>query len=225
MPEQPSANVALPIAECKYLTRGTVKEVYVHPNWPTAVLKIVRPELVDGEGQFSGHRGLKRRRNVGIYRQFSREISQYLSLCRRNYRNGTTLFPIAAPMGFVQTDQGLGLLSERIVDETGNLAPSIYTLLKDGTFSEVHGKALLQFFNDCARLHIVFGEVNWNGILFTTARSGKPEFVLVDGIGEKNILPLKSIFWGLNSKRVRKVQSLIEARIRNFAPAAKTCSA
>lgn len=214
----------LSIAECTYLTRGTIKEVYVHSRWPNAVLKIVRPQLVDAEGNFSAHRGLKRRRSVGIYREFSREISQYLSLCRRNYRNGTTFFPISAPLGFVQTDHGLGLLSERIVDENGNLAPSIYTLLKAGRFSEMHVHALLRFFDDCARLHIVFGEVNWNGILFTTVRSGKPEFVLVDGIGEKNILPLKSLFRRLNDQRVRKVQSLIEERIRRFA-AATTCGA
>jgi len=224
MTEPTFANL-LPIADCQYLTRGTIKEVYVHPNWPNAVLKIVRPQLVDNEGNFSAHRGLKRRRSVGIYREFSREISQYLSLCRRNYRNGTMSFPISAPLGFVQTDHGLGLLSERIVDDHGNLAPSIYALLKAGQFSEMHFEALLRFFDDCARLHIVFGEVNWNGILFTTARTGKAEFVLVDGIGDKNILPLKSLFRRLNDQRVRKVQSLIEERIRRFAGAATTCGA
>ena len=208
-----NANATIAIEDCEYLASGTIKLVYRHPNWDNAVLKIMRPELVDSEGQFAGQRGLKRRRTIGIYREFAREISQYLSLCRRNYDAGNFSFPVATPLGFVPTDRGLGLLSERISGSDSSLAPSLRSLVQKGEFSDVHAEALKRFFDDCSRLHIVFGEVNWAGIVFTTSRSGRPEFVLVDGSGEKNFLPLKSLFWHVNDRRVREIQRRIGERI------------
>lgn len=47
--------------------------------------------------------------------------------------------------------------------------------------------------------------------MYSEKRSGKPEFVLVDGMGDKLFIPLRAMSKSLNAKNVRK----IEGRIRH----------
>ncbi|MEG2582433.1 hypothetical protein, partial [Comamonas sp.] len=61
--------------------------------------------------------------------------------------------------------------------------------------------------------HIVFGEVNDAGILYTEARSGYPEFVLVDGIGEKLMVPVRAMFPAISARYVRKTQRRIQRQL------------
>ncbi|SLJ84843.1 PhoP regulatory network YrbL family protein [Psychrobacter sp. DAB_AL43B] len=55
--------------------------------------------------------------------------------------------------------------------------------------------------------------MNIGGIMYTEHRQGRPEFVLVDGIGEKLIIPFRSIIKGINDRNVRKVEKKIKSSI------------
>jgi hypothetical protein len=201
------------ISECQYLAKGTRKTVYASCSLPGMVLKVVSPDAVNANGQFKRQGRHKQLRSTGVYREFAREITQFLALCRRSHGRGNSCFPIAVPVGLVQTECGLALASERIVDCNGELAPTLSAILARGEFNQLHADALVQFFRQCDCHHIVLAEVNLDGLLYTTQRSGVPEIVLVDGIGERNLIPLKSWFRALNSRRIRKVESNIWAQI------------
>lgn len=109
---------------------------------------------------------------------------------------------------------GLGLVTEKIISPNGN-SLTLEHLIISGEFSTKQKEALNIFFDECCKYHVVFREVNSGGIMYTENRQGHPEFVLVDGIGEKLIIPFRSISKGINDRNIRKVEKKIKTLI-NF---------
>lgn len=196
--------------------QGTIKSVYQHPQHAEQVIKVVHPAIVSPTGGFAKHSGLKQTLHQGIYRQFRREIIQYLQLCKNHYGTGQFTFPVETPYGLVATDQGLGLVTEKITAPDGQ-GWTLYDLARGPGLEPKHYQALAQFFDDCVRLHIVFGEVNIAGIMYTESRSGRPEFVLVDGIGEKLLIPIRAMSARISGRYVRKVQRRIMAEVAQLS--------
>lgn len=192
--------------------KGTFKNVYQHPGNNLKIIKLIKPDLVHKDGGFMKHGKLKRAFQQGIYRQFRREIIQYLQLCKTHYGTGQFTFPIETPYGLVATDQGLGLVTEKITAPDGK-GWTLYDLARGPGLEPKHYQALERFFDDCVRLHIVFGEVNIAGLMYTESRSGRPEFVLVDGIGEKLFIPIRAMSAWISGRYVRKVQRRIMAQV------------
>lgn len=197
---------------------GTVKNVYQHPESMQKIIKIIKPELVGRTGSFLKHKGLKARLHQGIYRQFRREIIQYLQLCKQNYQGKTFLFPMETPYGLVQTDQGLGLVTEKIIAPCGK-GRTLEDLAKSQQLQTKHRTALTEFFNECVDLHLVFGEVNAAGLMYTESRRGRPEFVLVDGIGEKLLIPMRTWFPSINARYIRTIERRIQAQVEGWMEA------
>lgn len=195
----------------KIIGRGASKLVYEFPGDEAKLIKLMNPLNVSEDGGFVKHGFLKRKMFQGIYRQFRRELLQYLQLCKVNYKKNQFIFPMETPYGFVETDQGLGLVVEKIVGPSGS-GETVSDLCQSGHFSAKHAQALKQFFNDCCEMHVVFGEVNPAGIMYTENRTGRPEFVLVDGMGEKLFIPVRAIFKSVNANYVRKVEERTKKR-------------
>ncbi|MUG31812.1 YrbL family protein [Psychrobacter sanguinis] len=196
------------VEELVLLGKGTQKLVYAHPEDDNKVIKIMRPENATVDGGRATQHHLRSHRLQGIYRQFRRELLQYLQLCKNNYSKKQFLFPVETVYGFIGTNKGLGLVTERIISPNGE-ALTLEALVNKGQFFENQKKALEQFFNDCCDYHIVFGEVNIAGIMYTESRQDRPEFVLVDGIGEKLIIPFRAMSKSINARNIRKVEERI----------------
>lgn len=202
----------LEIKNLEKIGNGTIKDVYQHPLHANQIIKIIQPAIVASDGGFAKHGWLKRKLHQGIYRQFRRELIQYLQLCKTHYGSGCFTFPVETPYGLVATDHGLGLVTEKITAPDGQ-GWTLEALARDTPLQPRHHQALARFFDDCVRLHIVFGEVNIAGIMYTESRSGRPEFVLVDGIGEKLLIPIRAMSAGISGRYVRKVQRRILAQV------------
>ncbi|WP_287914051.1 YrbL family protein [Comamonas sp.] len=202
----------LNVENLQLLGSGTIKNVYQHPQDADKIIKTIKPQLVAADGGFAKHSAFKRAVYQGIYRQFRREILQYLQLCKTHYSSGIFQFPIETPYGLVATSEGLGLVVEKILGPDGR-AWTLEDLSKGPGLESKHQKALDRFFDDCVQKHIVFGEVNDAGLLYTEQRSGYPEFVLVDGIGEKLMLPVRAMFSTISARYVRKTQRRIQGQL------------
>lgn len=196
--------------------QGTIKNVYQHPFFAEKIIKVIKPELVAEDGGFLKHGKIKRNLYQGIYRQFRREILQYLQLCKNHYQENNYIFPVEIPYGLVPTSAGLGLVTEKITAEDG-IGWTLEDLAKGPGLQEKHQRALAQFFDDCVRLHIVFGEVNYAGLMYTERRSGRPEFVLVDGVGEKLLIPIRAMSASISGRYVRQVQRKIQQQLNAIA--------
>lgn len=200
------------VEKLKFLGQGTQKLVYEHPDDPQKVIKIMKPENATIDGGRANQHHLRSHRSQGIYRHFRRELLQYLQLCKNNYKDNNFTFPIETVHGFIATNKGLGLVTEKITSPNGN-SLTLEHLLINGDLSTKQKEALNTFFNECCRYHVVFGEVNIGGIMYTEHRQGRPEFVLVDGIGEKLIIPFRSMSKRINTHNVRKVEKKIKISI------------
>lgn len=205
-------NKIFELEKLKLIGQGTIKNVYQHPLNEEEIIKVIKPELVAEDGGFLKHRKIKRNLSQGIYRQFRREILQYLQLCKNSYGNHNYLFPIETPYGLVPTSSGLGLVTEKITANDGK-AWTLEALAKGPGLQEKHRMALAQFFDDCVRLHVVFGEVNYAGLMYTEKRSNRPEFVLVDGVGEKLLIPVRAMSASVSGRYVRQVQRRIQQQL------------
>ncbi|MDH0382569.1 YrbL family protein [Comamonas aquatica] len=192
--------------------QGTVKNVYQHPRLEDRVIKVIKPELVHADGGFLKHSAWKRRMYQGVYRQFRRELVQYLQLCKQHYHQRSFVFPVETPYGLVATSQGLGLVTEKIVAPDGK-GWTVEDLVRGPGLQDKHRQALDRFFQECIDLHIVFGEVNYAGIMYTESRRGYPEFVLVDGVGEKLLIPVRAMSKRISARYVKKIQQRIYAQI------------
>lgn len=199
----------------KLLGQGTQKLVYEHPLDPSKVIKVMKPENATYDGGRANQNYLRSHRSQGIYRQFRRELLQYLQLCKNTYSQKVFTFPIETVYGFAATDQGLGLVTEKIISPN-SFPLTLNELSEKNIFHDKHAKALEIFFDRCCEMHIVFGEVNIAGIMYTEQRQGMPEFVLVDGIGDKLLIPFRSMSKTINSRNVRKVEAKIRSKIKYY---------
>lgn len=204
-----SKDKMLEIDKLNLIGEGGYKMVFEHPTQADKVIKIMRPERVAADGGFKKHGYFKRNSMQGVYRQFRREIIQYLQLCKNNYAKLDYKFPIETPYGLVATNLGLGLVVEKIVAPV-NCVQSLGALVRDKKLEDKHLQALEVFFEDCKKKHVVYGEVNANGIMYTEARNARPEFVLVDGIGEKLLIPVRSWSKKNNDRYIEKVKRQIK---------------
>lgn len=206
------------IETCRQLAQGTIKTVYQHPDFEDKVIKTMRPEAIAADGGFIKHSAFRRRFFQGVYRQFRREILQYLQLVKTTYGRQQFRFPVETPYGLIGTSEGLGLVTEKVVAPDGKCW-TLHDLALGPGLEQKHYEALDRFFEDCIRLHIVFGEVNSAGLMYTEARSGKPEFVLVDGIGEKLLIPVRAMSGRINTRNILKIQGRMMDWLAQTQPA------
>lgn len=198
----------LSVESCVRVGQGTIKNVYQHPHDPHKVIKTIRPELVADDGGFASQGPRRRALFQGAYRQFRRHLLQYLQLCKSTRGSGQFSFPIETPTGLIGTTEGLGLITEKVIAPDGKCW-TLHNLATGPGLEDKHLRALVRFFDDCVRLHVVFGEVNAAGLMYTESRNDRPEFVLVDGIGEKLLIPVRAMSSRISARHIRKVQARI----------------
>ena len=185
--------------------RGDMRNIFEVPEFPDSLVKTIRPERVDPTGHFVGKSGMKRLRLEGCYQGFAREMAEYLILSRRLYARPGLSLPIAHIYGLVQTDQGTGLVMEKIVDGDGELAPTIGRLHVEGRLADKHLAALDVMFDRCRDLHIVLNDIHANNIVYTEERSGEPECICVDGFGERVLIPVHRWFDTVNRRKINRI--------------------
>lgn len=203
------------IDDLELLGKGRHKHVYQHPSYPDRVIKLMIRTRATESGGRTEQNVLRANRQQGIYREFRRELIQYLQLCKSAYKDNNFMFPVETVHGFERTNQGLGLATEKIISP--NRSPlTVEKMVVEGLFDEKARVAFNRFFDDCCDHHVVFGEVNLGGIMYTETRQDRPEFVLVDGIGEKLIIPFRSMSKTINNRNIRKVEEKLKMQLKNL---------
>ncbi len=194
------------LAGCVLARSGRTRNVHTHENLPGVLIKTLRPDVVDANGHIKAYEWWKKGRPHGAYFAFRREIDEFIVLCRRQYGRDLSRVPFARTCGLVMTSAGLGLVVERIADRDGNLAPTMIDLIAKGRFEKNHLQAMERFLDRCHELHIVFGDLTVNNIVYTEARDARGEFVAIDGFGEKTVIPFHRWSKLLNDRKIERVR-------------------
>ena len=204
------------------LARGRSRLVFRHPDDPDLIIKVVRPEVI--EDRFGNNtKWYKKRRRFGRFISYMREIQEFLAVQSSMDKSPHFLQRI---VGFTQTDLGLGLVIEAVLDPNGQLAPTIFALIKSGQFDDQAKDALRSTLDQILHCNVIISDLNPGNLVYTSSPEHGHYFVLIDGLGNNSLIPSKIISSRLNqrSKRGRfdRLYSRIERNMLKNAPSDQT---
>lgn len=205
-------NRILPLKDREPIAKGGLRLVYEHPDDPSLLVKVMRPEAVASR-YGKDQPWYKRRRRFRQYVLFAREALEFLATWASH---GETL-PIAQRVvGFVETDMGLGLVTDAVRGPDGALAPTLAHLIDRGIFDKEAEDALEVFLTGLLSCDLVIADLHERNLVYAAAPGGIRRFVMIDGIGASTILPLKAFVPALNRRnkadKIRRLRERIEVR-------------
>ena len=200
------AGQEIDLADCVLVKSGRTRNVHEHEDLPGVLIKTLQPDVMDANGHIKAYEWWKKGRPHGAYIAFCREIDELIVLCRRQYGREPCSLPFARIYGLVPTSAGLGLVVERISDGNGGVAPTMLDLIAKGRFEKRHVQALKHFLARCRDLHVVFGDMTVNNIVYTEVRDLQGQFIAIDGFGEKSVIPFHRWSRFLNDRKIERVR-------------------
>ncbi|MCK0166467.1 PhoP regulatory network YrbL family protein [Jannaschia sp. S6380] len=216
----------LDLSQATQVANGAVRDVFERPGHPDQLLKTLRLEK---RAVYDSRPGLlaqfKRRFTLGPYKYFLKEYRCYLRTAHLAEKFDRPI-PIAEFGGVVRTERGLAQVVQKVGDEQGGLAPTLRMLLRVERFDPDLLRRLNAFVDDIHVLRVVAPDLNAGNIVLDPSGDA-PRFVLIDGYGEKSVLPLRAWFPALNARqldrnfaRIGRSRHLIwNAAARRFDPA------
>jgi hypothetical protein len=175
----------LHLKDAPVLAMGLVRKIYQHPGNDDWLIKVVRTdtaEVNDPPWHKSGGRH-------GIYVDLVREIDEYIAI---RSRHDGPLPCIQQVHGLAETDQGLGLVVEKLRGPDGRLAPTIHAVVSRDGFTPELRRAFEDYLVMFNRLNIVATNFGPQNVVYAASAQHGNRLVLVDGLGEKTWLPLNS---------------------------------
>lgn len=173
---------------------GTTRRIYRHPQDSSLLIKV--PSAAEEARRLANRPQWKRRfKPTGIANITNlREMSEMLRLNPEAESQKPHIFSF---VGMVPTNYGWGQLVQAEYDEYGNYAPTLENIAH---ITESYQKPLEDFIRWVETTDTVFIDLEpWNCVL--ADRMGKKQIVVIDGIGEKNVIPLRTYFPALNKKK------------------------
>jgi hypothetical protein len=212
------------ILALKHLTpiaAGKQRYVFRHPINPGLIVKVPHEDYARRKAGIGG-RWYKPVRRYRHFLVFLRELREHLALRAVNPQIPRFIQTI---VGFVETDLGLGLVTRAIHGHDGDLAPNLRTLLLEGRFTEAMRGELQVFFDWLVASPVILGDLHIGNLVYAYEPGYGGYFAVVDGIGEKNVIPLNSLSPRLNrrskERKIRRVKRQIET-LRSQARKAAT---
>ncbi|BBD79436.1 YrbL family protein [Aerosticca soli] len=188
------------------LASGHLRLIYAHPHDPDLLVKVLREDVVNERWRHAPW--YRRRQRTGPYGTFVREFKEYVV---SRHRAPASPSPLSRVAGLEDTDLGLGLVVEKVRGADGGLAPTLDAWVRrDGFTAEVEA-ALEAFLASLLEHDVIAGDLHaWNVVYGSDSRGG-PRLVMIDGFGEKNLIPHCSMSRRHNAYRTRlKFRRMVE---------------
>ncbi|KUJ79132.1 hypothetical protein AVO44_11100 [Ruegeria profundi] len=182
--------------------------MYACPDFPELLIKVTRPRKRPIRSYTK--RLIRRVFPDAIYRNALKEMECELKAA---LKSGTDIaqLPLARSFGVVQTDVGPGLVVERIQSEDGQLARQLSWVCEQGTLSDEVLNQLNSFVKSLFQLQIVGRDIHPENIVYGLRNQTKM-FVLIDGFGERNVIPLRTLSRRLNDRSLSRQMQYIADR-------------
>jgi hypothetical protein len=183
----------------KPIAQGALRRVYVHPERPDYVVKVVRPEVI--ERRWGRKSSLyKRFRRSLHFVAIEREIEEFLAAYAKHGEHAPFLQRV---IGFTDTDIGLGFITEAVVDRSGNIASDLGKLVADGLYDTNVRDAFEQFARDFLASDLVISDFSAQNLVYGWTQEHGNRLVLIDGLGCSTFIPVKAWFPYFNRKSKR----------------------
>ena len=182
-----NAKFILSLEGQEVLRRSQNYTIYDHPKFPGILVKvrIEKPMRRHILRRLSAYR-------YGDLRQISREANEYLAALNRGVPG---IRRLSGFYGFAMSDKGPALLSEKMTDGFGALAPSVAELLNDLSLDDPDRQRLKQEFSELLdeleRSRILVGDLSLHNVVRGFERNN--QLVIIDGLGERTLIPVTLI--------------------------------
>lgn len=194
------------------LTQGSCRSIFRHPHQSDWLIKLIRSEYIERKYGAKAP-WYKRRRRLGYFVGYEREFQEQLKICLHYESYPSCLFFI---VGMQPTNRGLGQIVEAVRGRDGQYAPTLRTLIRQGRFNEQAVQQLRSFFDWLLESPLVISDLTLDNLVYRFTPAKGEHFCIIDGVGEPNLIPLKSSFqwWNRLSKQrwIAKVQQRIIAQ-------------
>lgn len=196
----------LQLAHVTPLATGHIREVYQHPSETDCLVKVIRTDSI--RERWDQAPWYRRRARTGPYRDFVREFKEYVASI---YSGPYASTPLPRIVGLEQTDLGLGQVVEKVRGKDGALAPTLDAWIRRDGFSPAVEAALRELLERLLQHNVIAADLHaWNVVHGRDSRGG-PRLLLIDGFGEKNIIPHCSMSRSHNASRTRhKFRRMLE---------------
>jgi hypothetical protein len=204
----------LTLSSAEPIAVGHLRSVYQHPARANELVKVMRADAVARRWNAPGrwHKRLPRTRH---FVQYLRELKEFIVA---RARAPEVDVPIARMIGIVDTDLGLGLVSEKVVGTDGALAPTLATLYGRRGFTPEIQRALTAFLAGLIDGNVIVGDMHaWNIVYGSDSRGG-PRLVMIDGFGEKHAIPISSMSRAINRYRTHRLYKRMIAQLERLVP-------
>lgn len=192
---------------------GSLQHVFAYPGRDDLLIKVVRKNFA--ESKWTGWRGwLKRRRRLGVLTSALRTITEHLAMRNAGLFPGRHLQEFVA---VVETSEGIGIVVRAVRGRDGGYAPTLRTLLEQGRFTRETQVLLDEFSDWLINSPLIVGDLHVGNVVLAHDDEHGERLVLIDGMGEKNLIPLNTFFPGLNRAntrdRLRRMRQVIARRL------------
>ena len=202
------------LADQQPLAVGGERLIYQHPHDPHLLIKVMDArERARRRAEHPIKHWHKRFRR-SPYKPYLTELSEYVASQAPTDTPRTV--PLARTLGLVQTDIGLGLLSEKITDQDGNLAPTVRELVSRDGLTPALREQLDALFAGLTEAHVLFNDVGASNIVSGSNANGQQGLWVIDGFGNKQAIPLFALNKTWNRRRMMRKYGEMLAKLERL---------
>jgi hypothetical protein len=209
--------------QCTPIASGNNRDVFAHPDDPALLIKTIKPDAYARRAARGARWTTHCFRRYKQYLSFLRECQEHI--VSRLHPDGIPDF-VHAVVGFVDTDRGLGLVFRAERDRSGAYAKTLANLIAEGLYDEEARQALDRFTCSFLASSVIVTDLGTKNLVYAYDVDHGQHFVLIDGYGEKNFIPINSLFkWfhrRTQRKRVMRLGKAIARAIRQRDEARRT---
>lgn len=197
------------------IAAGSERLIFTHPSDPSLLVKVINQS--ERCADLEAHRLKRWRKKMqrdGIFRVYRSELTEYVCAVSQA-GTGARPLPLGRIVGLAQTTMGLGMIVEKIrAPGSDDMAPTLQDIvLKEGLSTEIEAR-LDQFFADLADCHVIVNDPSPRNIVFGVNAQGVSGVFLVDGFGQKQMVPLLEWSKSLNRRRVIRKYDVMLTKLR-----------
>lgn len=198
----------LHLSEQEPVAKGGHRNVYEYPDQPELLIKVTRPRT--RRNRSFSKRVVRRFMPDSAYRNALKELECEIKAALKSGIDISRM-PLARSFGVVQTDVGPGVVVERITSEDGELAHDLLSMCRQKLLTDEILEELNVFVHRLFDFQIVGRDIHEKNIVYGL-REKVPMFFLIDGYGERNVVPLRTLSRTLNDRSLNKQMQLIAMR-------------